>query len=660
MSKRRTTRRRRLSAAVIAGLLGGAGALAPASMAVAAPEGRIQQVETAPGEVTFLFTTAGLEQGQTVDPASLEVTVDGNSLPATATFIGDAVAQEEAAARKAMLVLDTSGSMAADGKLEAAKEAARAYLSAVPGDVRVGLVTFADDATVAVQPTTDRGSVRSAIDGLSAQGATAMYDATALAVRTLGEEGSRSVVLLSDGEDEGSSTKPAAAAKAVSSSGVALDAVSLGEGEQATQLAALAKAGDGSMVTATDADAPARAFVAAARAVSSQLAVTVDVPGTMTAGTQPLTATVEVDGAPVTDRTVADVKLPDADPATFGPRAVEPVSGLWTTPMVVLAGLAAIFLALLVIGALVMNTVDPSRRQDGRIRRRLSGTGMAVGSTGRTSTAATTVLGDSSAVRGAVAMAEKVSHGSRADRVEARLQAAGVPLRTSEWVVVHSLVAVLSGMLFALVTGVSLGWGLLGLVLGAAAPWLVLGFKASRRRQRFYEQLPDTMQMLAGSLAAGYSLPQALDTVAREAGAPMSQEIQRALTESRLGISIEQALEDVATRMESKDFHWVVMAIAMNRQVGGNLADVLRTVAATLRERERLRRQVKALSAEGKLSAWVLGILPFAMVGYMMLVRPEYIGLLVTNVLGWVFIAMGVLAMTFGIFALGKIIKIEV
>ena len=116
-------------------------------------------------------------------------------------------------------------------------------------------------------------------------------------------------------------------------------------------------------------------------------------------------------------------------------------------------------------------------------------------------------------------------------------------------------------------------------------------------------QLPDTLQLLAGSLAAGYSLPQAVDTVVRESDGPMAVELNRALVEARLGVPIEDALETVARRMNSVDFAWVVMAIRIQREVGGNLAEVLTNVAATMRERERLRRQVEVLSAEGRLSA---------------------------------------------------------
>ena len=141
--------------------------------------------------------------------------------------------------------------------------------------------------------------------------------------------------------------------------------------------------------------------------------------------------------------------------------------------------------------------------------------------------------------------------------------------------------------------------------------------------------LPDTLQLMAGSLSAGYSMPQAVDTVVREGKGPISTEFNRALVETRLGVELEDALDGIAERMQSVDFAWVVMAIRIQREVGGNLAEVLTTVSATLRERERLRRQVQVLSAEGRLSAWILGLLPIVFAFYLVLVRPEYLAPLV-------------------------------
>ena len=141
-------------------------------------------------------------------------------------------------------------------------------------------------------------------------------------------------------------------------------------------------------------------------------------------------------------------------------------------------------------------------------------------------------------------------------------------------------------------------------------PWLYLGFKRSRRLKAFNAQLAGCLQLMAGSLQAGLSLAQALDTVVREGTEPLAGEFRRALVETRLGVPIEDALESIGERMESADFEWTVMAIRIQREVGGNLAELLLNVAATLRERDYLRRQVKSLSAEGRFSAYILLALP--------------------------------------------------
>ena len=124
---------------------------------------------------------------------------------------------------------------------------------------------------------------------------------------------------------------------------------------------------------------------------------------------------------------------------------------------------------------------------------------------------------------------------------------------------------------------------------------------------------------MSGSLSAGLSLAQSVDTIVREGAEPIASEFRRVVIESRLGVTLEDSLEGVAERMQSRDFEWVVMAIRIQREVGGNLAELLLTVAATLREREYLRRHVHALSAEGRLSCYVLGGLP---PGFLALPRP--------------------------------------
>ena len=140
---------------------------------------------------------------------------------------------------------------------------------------------------------------------------------------------------------------------------------------------------------------------------------------------------------------------------------------------------------------------------------------------------------------------------------------------------------------------------------------------------------------MSGSLAAGLSLAQSVDTIVREGAEPIAVGVPRVLVETRLGVSLEDALEGVAERFDSKDFEWVVMAIKIQRQVGGNLAELLDTVAATMREREYVRRQVAALAAEGKLSAWVLGGLPPLFMLYLLLTNYDYVIVMFQEPLGW-------------------------
>ena len=148
--------------------------------------------------------------------------------------------------------------------------------------------------------------------------------------------------------------------------------------------------------------------------------------------------------------------------------------------------------------------------------------------------------------------------------------------------------------------------------LGGAAwlAWMYLGFKQSRRLKAFNAQLAGTLQLMAGSLQAGLSFAQGMDTIVREGAEPVAGEFRRALVETRLGVTIEDALDGIADRMTSDDFRWTVMAIRIQREVGGNLAELMLSVAATLRERDYLRRQVKSLSAEGRFSAYILLALP--------------------------------------------------
>jgi tight adherence protein B len=224
--------------------------------------------------------------------------------------------------------------------------------------------------------------------------------------------------------------------------------------------------------------------------------------------------------------------------------------------------------------------------------------------------------------------------------------------------IIHAGITLGGGLVAALLTR-RLLIALVAVLLGALIPWGYLDVRARQRLTAFNDQLPDTLQMMAGGLQAGYSLPQAVDSVVREGADPVAAEFNRALVETRLGAPVEDALEGVAERMESVDFGWTVMAIRIQREVGGNLAEILRNVAATLRERERLRRQVRVLSAEGRLSAWIIGLMPFVFALFLLLVRPGYFELLYTTAVGWILLGISLVLMVVGVIWLRNVVKVE-
>lgn len=219
-----------------------------------------------------------------------------------------------------------------------------------------------------------------------------------------------------------------------------------------------------------------------------------------------------------------------------------------------------------------------------------------------------------------------------------------------------------AGSLAAFALGLVLGNPWVGVLLALLVPiagrmWL--SALADRRRKEFGKQLDEVLQMMAGSLRAGYSLPQAVATISQEAGKPVSQEFARVTNEVRVGRSMIDSMRDVSTRMRNEDFFWVTQAIGINREVGGNLADVLDNVSKTIRERSQMKRQVSALAADGKLSAIILMLLPFVIALFLFMTNPGYIGKLFTSMLGWGMLIGGAIMLLIGGIWLNKIINLK-
>ncbi len=243
--------------------------------------------------------------------------------------------------------------------------------------------------------------------------------------------------------------------------------------------------------------------------------------------------------------------------------------------------------------------------------------------------------------------------------IERSLEQASIPMTAGEAIIGTIGIAIIVGLLLGLFTG-SVLWAIVAGIAVVVVLYLYVSSSASKERKKFDNQLPDILTLLATSLRAGYSIMQAIEAVAAEAPGPSNREFGQTMAEIRLGRPMTEALGDIATRMESRDFEWVVMAIAIQREVGGNLAEVLQSVAETMLHRNRFRREVKALTAEGRLSMYIMLALPFVIALVISFLNPGYLVPLWTTLPGVVMVVTALMLMVIGALVMRKIVDIEV
>lgn len=575
--------------------------------------------------------------GHVGDPAqpgaAVTVTEAGQSRPVRV----DALAAEEL---EVALVIDTSGSMIGT-PLAAAKTAAQAFISQLPASVPVSIIGFGASPTVVSPRSTNRASQLAAIRALTAGGQTALYDALRTALTQLQQPGAgarQMAVLLTDGGDTASTATLDATADAMAKARVPLFAVELKTNESSpAALARLTSTSGGRVVPAADPSALAGAFDDVAAQVVRQYAVTYQ---SQANGPTDVDVTVEARGVRASTRVRVDLPAgaaaPAATPATAAPATVTGGSdparvGDWA--LLVGGGLCG--LALLALSLLYAVNRTPQARGVAAARRGIDLSRM----TDRAEWVSDTILRR----QGGVAAVSSI------------LELAGLDLRPGE---------LLGGIAAGSALMLALGWfvftPLVGLVLALLVPVgarVVVRIMADQRRKKFAVQLPETLQILAGSLRAGHGLAQGIETVAREAESPTADEFRRLTIETRLGRDFVESLRALSERIGSEDFQWVVQAIEIQREVGGDLAAILDTVASTVRDRTRIKLQVSALSAEGRLSAVVLMILPFGLGALMSVTNANYVKPLFTTGTGYKLLAMAAALLAVGGLWLRKIVK---
>lgn len=243
-------------------------------------------------------------------------------------------------------------------------------------------------------------------------------------------------------------------------------------------------------------------------------------------------------------------------------------------------------------------------------------------------------------------------------RLQDRLRRAGLKLLPTEFLFFQICAAGLA-MTLSLVAFDGAAWWLLGL-MGFLLPIWWLGFRERQRLKLFEGQLPDALGLIANSLRSGYSFLQALEVVGREMPEPISRELGQVLRENKVGIPLEEALAGLARRVNSPDLDLVITAVLIQRQVGGNLAEIVEKIAMTIKQRLQLLGQVRALTAQGRLSGWIVALLPVGLGLVLNAVNPEYIKPLFTHPLGWMMLGVGAVMQTIGMVVINKMVQMEV
>lgn len=255
--------------------------------------------------------------------------------------------------------------------------------------------------------------------------------------------------------------------------------------------------------------------------------------------------------------------------------------------------------------------------------------------------------------------------------IRERISKADVKLRVSEYLALVLISSIVTGALVYLLIESSWVVAAIGAVFpGSFIPRFALGYMAGKRMTTFDNQLSDTLNLWVNALRSGYSVLQGMETIATELPPPVSSEFERVVQEVRLGLSLEQAMNNMYRRVPSEDLDLVITAVNIQREVGGNLAEVLDTISYTIRERVRIKGEIKTLTAQGRISGWIISLLPVVLGLLLYAINPEYVSELWIKEdpwiwrphipCGWLVIGFSLSMIAMGAFAIMKIVDIEV
>jgi tight adherence protein B len=594
---------------------------------------------------------------------SVTVQIDGKIIPVDSLqAAGEAVATPV----ETVLLIDESGSMKGEA-IAAEAEAAAKFIDAMrPGDL-AAVQAFNEEFRTLQTFTDDKEALKASLAQLDPKKETALYDAVIKAIASFGTTPSgraRYVILLSDGGDTASTATLDQALAAVRSSGIPVYVIGLKTTEfDSGPLVGVVDASGSRYLETPDPAALGSLYETLAKEIHNQYLLTFTLPSSseaagdltvqVTAGGQTVQAeqgffypTTTTTLGTTTTTLVSSIAVPPvtevAESDLVG-RFLRWEGSDWIIGVVVFVLVLAM---LWVLSGVLFPKRDVLAEYSGAMDRQAALTPQAVD--------------EQAAKPGALGRATSRLLAIRGyqDPLQQMIDDASLKLRASEFALMQ-LVGVIVVIVLAALLGAPIVLILILALVVIFVPLLWLSSKGNARRRAFDEQVPNTLTLLAGSLKAGQGFEQALGVAARESPEPTASEFQRVLAQLRLGVPPEDALRSTADRMRSQAFDWAVMSTVIQRQVGGNLAEIYESTAAVLRERAKLKRTIRTLTAEGRLSAIILIILPFAIGAMIGIVNRGYLAPLFETRAGNAMLVLAAVLMVIGIFWMRAIIRVD-
>jgi tight adherence protein B len=556
-----------------------------------------------------------------------------------------------------VLALDTSGSMK-DKPIEDAKSAAILFMDQMRQIDRFAVVGFADEVKIYSQFTSNRDELKKSIAQIEAKGETSLFDGINIGLDQFSKQDikHRYLIVLSDGKDTISKLKPQDDVDKANRENVTVYSIALASKDyDPTDLNYISQSSGGELLTAANSEQLKELYSAISRKIRNQYKISYT---SLWPNSENITVNIDIEKAGIKESASINYVNPFFTPSptkvvTAAPPAYQ---NFFSIPWVKMVIYAAIFVGVaLLVYAFILLIFRPKQILKDRM-------GIYSGKQPGALKTETETKEDKSNIKmvsGIVGLVSRVaSKRGFAQMFSEKLERADIKMKGSEFITLQLVSLIIIGILVQFIFKNILITAVVFFII-LLVPIVIINFKENQRIKKINDQLPDALQLVSGSLKSGYSFNQAISMVIDETKPPLSAEFKMVLNETRMGLAEKEALENMAKRVNSENLTWTVMAINVQREVGGNLAEVMEIIADTTRERDRVMNQIKALTSEGKISAYILIALPVSLSLMLVLLNRSYIATLVTTRIGLVLLLIAGLLMVVGIFWIMRIIRIR-